>query len=373
MLFGCAQSPPPPAREVFVPTPPVTLAVAETEVAEDALLEVGIVVFDSAVTNPWSEELDEWLFTEITRKETQFLPYLVRNTLIASNQWGAVRVLPESDPSLDLLVFGTILRSDGEVLELNITATDSTGREWLNKRYMEVATMDDYPDTTRFTPGRRFDANSFVDPMQDIYDQIANDLLDVRASLAPERLDDIRQVSELVYANDLAPDSFAGTLLRNADGTLSVTSLLAENDPMRNRLEEIRRRHLLFIDTVDEYYQALFDEMQPVYVLWRRFALEQIETEAESRLQVFDADSYAQTNNYLSLIQRYDRYKWSKIYEQEFTELASGFNNEIAPAILELNQQVHGLSGTMDSQYRQWRGILREMFRLETGLENPNH
>jgi len=370
LLAGCAQAPKRPPREVLTPTPPVALETATNEVPAYAQMEVGVVVFDSAVQGRLSEELGEWLYTEITRKETQYLPYLVRNTLVESNQWGPVRVLPESDPSMDLLVFGTVLRSDGEVLELEIKAIDSTGTEWLNKRYMEVASMDDYPDTTRFTPGRRFDANNFVDPMQDIYDQIANDLVVVRDSLSAQRLQEIHQIAELVYANDLAPESFADTLGRDAGGTLIITGQLAANDPMLGRVEEIRRRHYLFIDTVDEYYRALFDEMQPAYVLWRRYALEQVET--ESRLRVFNADDYADSNSYLSLIQRYDRYKWSKIYEQEFTELASGFNNEIAPAILELNQQVHGLSGTMDSQYRQWRGILREMFRLETGLQSPN-
>ena len=368
LLLSCAQTPaPPPPREVFEPTPPVALQVAQTDLSEVSLLEIGVVVFGTNVTADSTGDSNDYLFAEISRKETQYLPYVLRNTLIDSKQWGAVRVLPESDPSMDLLVYGTIIRSDGQLLELQVRAVDSTGLEWLNKRYMEVSAMDDYPETTRFTAGRRFDANNFVDPFQDIYDQIANDLVGVRQSLNGLALSEIHQISELVYANDIAPDSFAHTLQRNPDSTLSVASLLASDDPMLARIAEIRLRHLLFIDTVDDYYRALYDEMQPAYVLWRRFSLEQTLTEESDRLRVFDPANYSSSNNYLSLMQRYDRYKWSKIYEQEFTELASGFNNEIAPAILELNQQVHGLNGTMDSQYRQWRGILRELFRLETG------
>lgn len=369
MLLGCAQTPiPPPARPVLEPTAPVELVIAPADSREDELLDIGVVVFTSAVSATPTTDANAWLFAEISRKETQYLPYTLRNTLIASNQWGAVRVLPENDPSVDLLVYGTIYQSDGEALDLGIQVTDSTGYEWLNKRYMEVAAMSDYPDTTRFTPGRRFDANNFIDPFQDIYDQIANDMQAIHTSFDAAALEEIKLVSELLYANELAPDSFAHTLVTNADGSRAVASLPASDDPMRARVEEIRLRHFLFIDTVDEYYRALYDEMQPAYVLWRRFSLEQIQGDTAERLQVFDAANYSDSNSYLSLIQRYDRYKWSKIYEQEFTELASGFNNEIAPAILELNQQVHGLNGTMDSQYRQWRGILREMFQLETGL-----
>lgn len=372
VLLGCAQTPEPPViRPVLEPTAPVDLQIANNPLAESAALDIGVVVFSSAISAEQVSDANAWLYAEISRKETQYLPYVLRNTLVASNQWGAVRVLPENDPSVDLLIYGTIFQSDGEVLDVAIQAVDSTGREWLNKRYMEVAAMPDYPDTDRFTPGRRFDANNFVDPFQDIYDQIANDLQAAHMALDTSALTEIQQMSELLYANDIAPDAFAHTLQANADGTRSIVSLLASDDPMRNRVEEMRLRHFLFIDTVDDYYRALYDEMQPAYVLWRRFSLEQLQAETSERLQVFEPSNYSDSNSYLSLIQRYDRYKWTKIYEQEFTELASGFNNEIAPAILELNQQVHGLNGTMDSQYRQWRGILRELFSLETG-QSPN-
>ena len=367
-LVACAQPPaPPPERPALAPTAPVALQLASASLPTSALLDIGVAVFTSTVSAEQTSDANAWLFAEISRKETQYLPYVLRTTLIASNQWGAVRVLPENDPSVDLLVHGTIFQSDGEVLDLAIRATDSTGREWLNKRYMEVAAMSDYPDTTRFTAGRRFDANNFIDPFQDVYDLIANDLQAARNAIDAGALAEIQLVAEMLYANDIAPDAFAHSLQINADGTRSVASLPADDDPMRKRIEEIRLRHYLFIDTVDDYYRALYDEMQPAYVLWRRFSLEQIQIETSDRLREFEPANYSDSNNYLSLTQRYDRYKWSKIYEQEFTELASGFNNEIAPAILELNQQVHGLSGSMESQYRQWRGILQDIFRLETG------
>jgi hypothetical protein len=133
------------------------------------------------------------------------------------------------------------------------------------------------------------------------------------------------------------------------------------------RVEDMRLRHHLFIDTVDEYYQALYEDMQPSYVTWRRYSYDQIEQTESALQEAYDASRYSSSRSYLTLTQRYDRYRWSKIYELEFQELATGFNREIAPAILELNKQVHGLSGTMEEQYIQWRRILRELFALETG------
>lgn len=137
---------------------------------------------------------------------------------------------------------------------------------------------------------------------------------------------------------------------------------------MLARVDDMRERHLGFIDTVDEYYEALYTEMQASYVIWRRYSHDQIdETQRLStRLEDYDLNDYGTSRSFTSLTQRYDRYRWSKIYEQEFRELAAGFNRELAPAILELSEQVNGVSGTMDEQYVQWRRILQALFRLET-------
>ena len=55
-------------------------------------------------------------------------------------------------------------------------------------------------------------------------------------------------------------------------------------------------------------------------------------------------------------------------HEQDLDELAQGFNNEVAPTVLKASGKVFRLTGTLDSQYREWRAILREIFSLETGL-----
>ena len=66
--------------------------------------------------------------------------------------------------------------------------------------------------------------------------------------------------------------------------------------------------------------------------------------------------------------QTYNTYKWSKIHEQDLDELALGFNNEVAPTVIEVSGRVFRLNGTLDSQYSEWREILRKIFALETGL-----
>jgi hypothetical protein len=368
-LSSCAQSPPPPPVVILMPSVgPVELLVANQAPSESVQLEIGIQVFDNRLDAEDRERFEDWVYSEIRENEVNYLPYVLRNTLLETNHWGAVRVLPQPDPSVDIQIEGTVLHSDGDRLEIAVVATDSAGRQWLNKTYADTTVKADFPDSTRFTTGNPFNPNGFVDPFQDIYDQIANDLLLTRELMDSTELVNIKRVSQMVYASDLSPETFAHTLTTDEQGLLTVTSLLSEADPMLARLENMRDRHLVFIDTVDEYYEALYTEMQPSYVIWRRYSHDQIDETQRlaSRADDYDLDDYGPSSSFVSLTQRYDRYRWSKIYEQEFRELAAGFNKELAPAILKLSEQVNGVSGTMEEQYVQWRRILQALFRLET-------
>jgi len=342
----------------------VALRVAEIAPAEDRLLDVGIEIFAAAPVDPDTAQIAPWLMEEIRLKETHFLPSVLRNTLVESNQWGAVRVLPRNDPSVDIRISGTVLHSDGLNQVLAIRAVDSAGRVWLDKTYSDESGNQDYL-SYRIFPGE--DAETATDPFADLYAAVVNDLLAVRDSLNAEQLVNIRQVSRMRYASDLSPDTFERTLVPGEDGLLRLTSLLAEDDPMLRRLGDIRARHHVFIDTLDEYYLSLYDEMQPLYDMWRSYSRDEIMETRERLSGGLNASGGSRIN---ALTQSYDRYKWARIYEQEFAGLAQGFNNEVAPAILELNRRVHGLSGPVEEQYDQWRDILRQLFEVESGQES---
>ena len=366
LLNACAQTlhVPAPVERVLALVGDVELKEASQLPADNALLEVGVKIFSTEEKQAGEYEVGDWVFDEIIQKETQFLPHLLKNTLDKSNQWGAVRVIPHSDPSLDLIIEGQIIQSDGKTLELHIRAIDSSGREWLNQTYADQSIQEEYPESTRFTLDNTFNALNFVDPFQDIYDRIANDLVSVRTNLSEQILAELNLVADMLYASDLSPDNFSGALRKDENGLLVIDRLPSLNDPMMARVADMKYRHHLFIDTVDEYYKTLFDDVQPAYVLWRRYSIDQI-TEIETSQQEASQSFYGRSSGFLSISQRYDRFKWSKIFEREFSELAVGFNKELAPAFLEMNSQVHGLTGTMEQQYREWRGILRRLFELE--------
>lgn len=323
---------------------------------DDSLLDVGLVVFDAGIPADESTHSKLGIFPEIRKAEAKYMPVVLREVLVGSGDWGVVRVLPEALDSSELLVTGTILHSDGQRLELRIQARDASGAQWLDKVYTGATTPADYPVKV---PG---------DPYGRVYQQIAADLLAARAQRSAKQLAGIRQVALLRYAGVLAPEVFASYLAHTPEGGYTLVRLPAEDDPMLARVMRIRDQEYLFIDTVDEQYARLAEEMAPTYNLWRQYGAEQADYRGEYQARVSSRESQGRRGSFAALEQSYNAYKWSKIHEQDLDELAVGFNNEVAPTEMQVSGTVFKLSGSLDSQYTEWREILRRIFALETGL-----
>ncbi len=337
---------------------PVLAATANSagQPADAQQLDVGLPIFDPGIPADASIHSKLGIFPEIRKAEAKYMPVMLRQALVDSGDWGVVRVLPEAQDAAELLVTGTIVHSDGERLELRIQARDATGAQWLDKAYSGVTTPADYPVNV---PG---------DPFLAVYQQIAGDLLAVRGQRSAKQLADIRQVALMRYASGLAPEVFASYLAQTPTGEYTLQRLPAADDPMLVRVNRIREQEYLFIDTVDEQYAQLSEGMTPTYNLWRQFGAEQALYGADYQQRVSNRDSQGRRGSFAALEQSYNAYKWSKIHEQDLDELALGFNNEVAPTVMEVSGKVFNLSGTLDTQYAQWREILQRIFALETGL-----
>jgi hypothetical protein len=319
-------------------------------------LQISLVVLDPGIEKDSSRDRQRGVFPEVRQAESRYLPYALRRTLVDSNHWGAVRVLPEPEPSAEVLITGRIVRSDGVELTLALTARDSRGRLWFDREFAVSAAEDAYQATTRRT--RR--------PFQDLYNEVANEVLAARQKLTAKELESIRRLAKLRYAATLAPTAFGSFLTVDAQGEYQLLRLPANDDPMMARIDRIREQEYLFIDTTDEQYAELYTEMTPVYDLWRQFQREQViyRTAYEARLANREKPK---SGSYQGLKQSYYSYRWAKLQRQEMKLLAEGFNNEVAPTSLVVAGTVVNLSGSLDERYREWQRLLREIFVLETG------
>lgn len=335
----------------------LALPVAVVHSATDQdFVDVGLVIFDAGIPADESTHSKLGVFPEIRKAEAKYMPVILREILINSGDWGVVRVLPEPLESSELLVTGTIQHSDGQRLELHIAARDAAGMQWLDRVYTGTTTPADYPVKV---PG---------DPFMEVYQEIAADLLAVRQQMSARQLANLRQIALMRYASALAPEVFGSYLAPTPEGGYTLVRLPAEDDPMLARVIRIRNQEYLFIDTVDEQYAQLAEEMAPTYNLWRQYGAEQAEYRDEYQSRVGSRDSQGRRGSFVALEQTYNAYKWSKIHEQDLDELALGFNNEVAPTVMEVSGTVFKLTGSLNTQYTEWRAILQRIFALETGL-----
>ena len=94
LLSACFSSTPIPERvaaDVFPDLPTVgavTLAQTAATPPEYQLLDIGIAAFENVHHDEDSDLYGDWIFSEIRDNERHFLPFVLRNTLLASNQWG---------------------------------------------------------------------------------------------------------------------------------------------------------------------------------------------------------------------------------------------------------------------------------------------
>ena len=334
----------------------IELVVSDKEPPASRTLEIGLVVFDPGINGDSLANRQQGIFPEVREAETRYLPFALRRTLVDSNQWGPVRVLPGRDPGYELLVSGRILVSNGAEMSLALTVQDSRDAIWLEKTYTVIADETAYLETERRL--RR--------PFQDLYNEFANDLLALRRAMDDRTLRNIREISELRYAAALAPQAFSGFLDRDESGLFRLVRLPAGDDPMLERIRRVRAQEYLFIDTTDEQYAELYTEMSPIYDLWRQYQREQLAYREAWETRLAEREP-PRRGSYQALKQNYNNYKWEKIQRQEMRILAEGFNNEIEPTSMDLEGTVVQLNGSLDKRYREWRHILREIYRLETG------
>lgn len=348
------------------------------EPARDAgHLNVSIAVFDPGVPADPSSHRRLQVFPRIREVEALFLPFVLRETLVATGQWGAVRVVPEPDIAAELQIYGTIVRSDGELLELQVRAIDATGREWINQSFSGRAApaVAEQPraggNTGSLSRARRNSQTAATTTgsgdYQQLYDEIADRLQVAKDSLDKKSLIDITEVSLLRYADQLAPAAFGEYLDATPDGTFSIQRLPAENDPMLERIERIRRVEYVVTDTVDDKFQELHNEIAATYDLWRQYRWQLAQSRHAEAGRQASSRNRSPRGSFEAMKRRYDNYKWARIEEQELEDWAEGFDNEVGGSVEDLETRVAQLETLIEEQYAEWGRILAELFVLETG------
>ena len=364
------------------PLRPATVAQEQQAV----YLDVGVVAMDPGLDV--SAENEEVIFPEIRIAESNFHAQKLVATIQRSGYWGAVRVVPNMDVLTEVQVDSKILKSDGESLELQVKVTDAAGKQWFDRKFVEVTSQLAYERQQL----RR------ADPFDGMYNQIANAMADYLLKQDADNLNNVRTITELRFASEFSPEVFSDYLSRNRNGRYSFSRLPAENDPAVEKIRFIRERDYLFVDTLQEYYDIFSRDMEVPYNEWRKASYTEVQElrdlKRRSNMEMLvgaaaivggiasaatsgtaggylGGASLASAGGYLirRAVETRDQMSTSIDVLQE---LGSSLQSEVEQRVIELDDRTVRLTGSVNEQYLRWKEVLREIYRDEYGeVEAP--
>ena len=386
LLAGCVTS-------ETKPIPKIAAKQATVHIPEAELLDVGIRVFDPGI--PKNIENDDEalakkrIYPDLRKAEARYMPTLLRATLEETAQWGAVRVIPATADFVDVIVTGKVVDSNGGFMAVDISAVDAAGRVWIkDKRYSSLVDLGAYKTTA---------ALKARDPFQNVYSEIANDMVVIRDKLSALDRENIRKIASLKFAADLAPDAMAGMTAVDKNGITQVARLPAEGDPTLGRIERIRERDTAVVDTVNDYYASFAESIDDSYDSWRQTSFTELEKEMRAKssartrtvlgaaaliasifapnscstydaCRINDAMRTAGTmGGIAAVLSGIKKYADARTHADALKELTLSFQAEVSPQVVEVEGHTLRLTGTAEDQYREWRKLLKQLYLEETG------
>ena len=351
---------------------------AQIELTEEQLLDVGILIFDPNLP----EEDQEFIFPEIRKAEARYIPYHLKTTLEDTGFWGGVWVLPEGSEAMDLIVWGRIEVSNGLKVAVRIGVWDVTGREWMNKVYETTVSRSAYSQQRDYSQ----------DPYQSFYNKIANDLLKIRNSLSSPELRRISEIGDLRFAAELVPGVYSDYLMQDEKDVFSAKRLPSENDEMMGRIQNVKEREFVLVDTLNEYYAKLYQDISVPYENWRKLSREEMLTYEDLKRSalkrqllgaaaILGAIAYegnSQTSSYAKQAALYGGIEViksgfgmsaeAKVHKESLKELGTSFDTQAKPLIIEIEGQTLRLTGTAQEKFLEWRKLLKQIYTEETGF-----
>ncbi len=356
------------------------IEIEQVQLQESHLLDVGIVVFNAGDVSLEQQENDG-VSPEIREAEARYISYHLRETIQKTGGWGAVNVLPSESEVVDVIIEGEIIESTGGVLKLKISVADSIGQNWFENTYLTEVTRKDYTQAK--------DETDLIEIYQGMYNRVANDINAYRKKIDEKQLLSIRNTSELKYAANLAPDIYVDYISQDAGGHTTILRLPATDDPSLLRVQKIREREYLLIDTINEYYGSYYDSVHETYNNWRKYylieTLEKQKVQRESKVKKA-LGAAAVVGSILMVVlgenispalvvggvalykDGVNAGEEAVIHEEAIVELSESLKADVEPLVIEVDGEAKKLTGTLDEQYRQWRTLLQAIYQEEIGI-----
>jgi hypothetical protein len=328
---------------------------------------------------------EEGLWPELRRAEANRFAVETKRAVEKLGTFGSVSVVPTATASGDVYVLGTIKESDSETIKLSVNVLDSQGKLWGKRQFEHKVAPGFFRDRTQ--------VNS--DPYAPIFVEIADYVYDLLIQKSEKEQQNIKQVTELRYAQLYAPEVFRQHLKlgKTWDGNYEykIVSLPSENDVMVNRIKPLRVQDQLFIDRLQTQYEGFHAKSNESYRAWQKETLPELLAIKKARgernvrmgagialatlaiLLNKNSNSAAGELGQIAgvlgssvlISSALDKNSELKIHRQSLDELGESLDLELSPQLMTHNDQTVELTGTANEQYLQWKNHLKKIYELE--------
>ncbi len=346
-------------------------------------LDIAIPVFDPGLADrdgviDYQEIEEEGIWPQLRRAEANRFAVKMRRALQATQAFGAVRVVTGYEATADVYVLGRIVESNAEDVEIDIRVVDITNRELGSEDFEHRVSEGFFRDRSNI--GR--------DPYDPVFAEAAAYVVDLLARQRASRLEEMKHVAELRFAQSFAPEFAAPYLETDRRGRFELAALPAENDPMMARMDGLRVQDQLFVDRLQAQYDDFYDRMSGPYTKWQQEALPAAVEARRARekrnaaiagavlLGILGGYASAQGNSAAGALATtavvaglgkfaLDKSAEARAAQAELDEIGMSLDIEISPQVFEIEDRTVQLSGTAGEQYAQWRAVLQEIHALE--------
>lgn len=346
-------------------------------------LDVIVPVFDPGLP----EDSDEWqkkgIYPELRRAESNRFALKMKGALEDTREFGSVRVAPNATATGDLYVLGKIIESNGEDVKINITATDISGKQWFSKDFSHRVKEKFHSDLR----------NQGKDPYTPVFEEAAEYIVAQLKKRDAAELAQLRRLTEIRFGASLSEETFAPYLERagSAGDRVQLAAAPADGDPMVQRIRAIRVRDQLFLDRLQTHYAAFDAKLDESYLVWQQQSIIEVKAARAAKrksvaqgilgglLVVAGAVASAEADNSLGEVagagaviggavlvgKSFQNRAEMKVHREALAELGQSIDIEVAPQVVEFEEETAELTGDAAEQYAQWIAFLKKIYDLE--------
>lgn len=351
-------------------------------------LDVIIPVFDPGIPEDDAAlEDDEEVWPELRRAEAVRFALILKEKIEATGKFGAVRVTPNAEATGDLYVIGKIIESNGLDVEIGVDVFDISGAKWYDEEY-------EHEVPEKFFKSIR---NKGKDPYDPVFVEAAQDLVEHLDDADDTELALLKPVTEMRFGANFSEESFS-EYIKDDGGEIELTGLPSEDDPMLRRIRAIWVRDQLYVDNLQQHYEAFNAKMAPSYTVWQKQSQEAQIALNEARVKqttqivggvllailgvglaaassnsgnaarsagAFAGAAAAGVGSVILFSEGFKTGNETKFHASTLEELGESVDSELAPQVVEFEGETKKLTGNAAKQFAEWRSFLKQVYEQE--------